>query len=65
MNSTVLADKIDTTLLKDTYDLSVDSVRDLNQALHSKEVVAEISHWTVKKPPGLHNIAVQDQRFKQ
>ena len=58
MNSTVLADKIDQTLLKDTYDLNVDSVRDLNQALHTKQVVEEVAHWTVKNPAGLHNIAV-------
>ena len=55
MNSTVLADKIE---LKDTYDLSVDSIRELNQALHTPELVAAIPAWTVQNPAGQHNIAV-------
>ncbi|MHA3059742.1 GltB/FmdC/FwdC-like GXGXG domain-containing protein [Acinetobacter sp. ANC 4636] len=55
MNSTVLADKIE---LKDTFDLSVDSIRELNQALHTPELVAAIPAWTVQNPAGQHNIAV-------
>lgn len=58
MNSTVLAEKIEKPELKDTYDLSLDTIRELNQALHTPEAVTQISHWTVKNPAGLHNIAV-------
>ncbi|MBJ9984695.1 protein glxC [Acinetobacter sp. S40] len=43
---------------KNTYDLNHDSIRELNQALHNSEVVAEIKNWTVKNPGGQHNIAV-------
>ncbi|GLG83283.1 protein glxC [Acinetobacter calcoaceticus] len=43
---------------KDTYDLSCDSIRELNQALHNPETVTEIQNWTVKNPGGQHNIAV-------
>ena len=57
MNSAV-AEQLNAVELKDQYDLSVDSIRELNQALHDAEAVASISEWTVKNPAGQHNIAV-------
>ena len=45
-------------IIKDTYDLSRDSIRELNQALHNPNMVAEVQDWTVKNPGGQHNIAV-------
>lgn len=47
MNSAV-AEQLNKVELKSTYDLSVDAIRDLNQALHTPEVVAEVTEWTVK-----------------
>ncbi len=58
MNSTVLAEKMTSTTFKDTYDLSVDTIRELNQALHTAEIVEEVTSWNVKNPAGQHNIAV-------
>lgn len=58
MNSTVLAEKLTSVELKNTYDLTVDSIRDLNQALHTRDLVKSIQTWTVKNPAGQHNIAV-------
>ncbi|OAL86755.1 GltB/FmdC/FwdC-like GXGXG domain-containing protein [Acinetobacter terrae] len=58
MNSTVLAEKLTAVELKSTYDLKVDSIRDLNQALHNSDLVEAIEQWTVKNPAGQHNIAV-------
>ena len=57
MNSAV-AEQLNKVELKSTSDLSVDAIRELNQALHTPEVVAEVTEWTVKNPAGQHNIAV-------
>lgn len=57
MNSAV-AEQLNAVEFKDHYDLSVDTIRELNQALHDAEVVAEIQQWTVSNPAGQHNIAV-------
>ena len=56
--NTAFAEKISTSILKDEFDLSVDSIRDLNQALHSKELTDSIVDWKVSNPGGQHNIAV-------
>lgn len=57
MNSAV-AEQLNAVELKDHYDLSKDTIRELNQALHDAEVVAEVKTWTVSNPAGQHNIAV-------
>ena len=57
MNSAV-AEQLDAVEFKDHYDLSVDTIRDLNQALHHPEAVAQINQWRVSNPAGQHNIAV-------
>lgn len=56
--NTALAEKISTSILKDEFDLSIDSIRDLNQALHTAELTESIVDWTVTNPGGQHNIAV-------
>lgn len=56
--NTAFAEKISAPVLKSQYDLSVDSIRDLNQALHTVELTQSITAWTVSNPAGQHNIAV-------
>ncbi len=41
-----------------TIDLSVTSVRELNQALHDQQALRELRQWAVTHPKGAHNIAV-------
>lgn len=53
-----VAEKLNAVEIKSQYDLNVDTIRDLNQALHDPAVVAEIKEWKVKHPAGQHNIAV-------
>lgn len=57
MNSAV-AEQVNSVEIKDTFDLQIDSVRQLNQALHTAEAVSSIQKWTVSNPAGQHNIAV-------
>lgn len=40
-----------------TYDLSSDSLRELNQALHDADITASEREWRVANPNGTHNIA--------
>lgn len=48
-----------------TVDLAVQSVRDLNQALHNQHDKLTISEWEVLNPKGQHNLAVGiDQKLK-
>ena len=41
-----------------TIDLSVTSVRELNQVLHDPQALRERRQWTITHPKGAHNIAV-------
>ncbi|GAB4302006.1 MAG: protein glxC [Methylophaga sp.] len=48
-----------------TVDLAVQSVRDLNQALHDQQKELTIPEWEVLNPKGQHNLAVGvDQKLK-
>lgn len=40
------------------FDLAVDSVRNLNLALHATNGTGQTSSWQVRNPRGLHNLAV-------
>ncbi|KAA8732101.1 protein glxC [Acinetobacter qingfengensis] len=44
--------------LKQHYDLATDSIRELNQALHTPDLAAQLPHCTISNPDGQHNIAV-------
>ncbi len=57
MNSAV-AEQLNAVEIKSQYDLKIDTIRELNQALHDPEIVTEVSEWKVKNPAGQHNIAV-------
>ena len=41
-----------------TIDLSLATVRDLNQALHDQAIKVEAREWVVSHPNGAHNLAV-------
>ena len=56
--NTAVVQQLDTLALKDHYDLSHETIRELNQALHDSEIVAAVQNWTVSNPAGQHNIAV-------
>ncbi|MFU8926117.1 protein glxC [Acinetobacter puyangensis] len=58
MSATALAEELVLSAEKSTYDLSKDSIRELNQALHTAEIVEQVKQWTVSNPDGQHNIAV-------
>ncbi len=58
MSATALAEELVLTTEKSIYDLSQDSIRELNQALHNTEIVESVKAWTVTHPDGQHNIAV-------
>ncbi|WOE32442.1 MULTISPECIES: protein glxC [unclassified Acinetobacter] len=53
-----LAEKISTACLKEHYDLALDDVRELNQALHDPQLTSNIQDWVITHPAGQHNIAV-------
>ena len=48
-----------------SFDLTKQSVRDLNQALHDQKAQLTASHWEVLHPEGHHNLAVGvDQKLQ-
>lgn len=56
--SIAFTEQVTATLFKDHYDLNVDTIRELNQALHNPDLTSSIEQWTVSHPAGQHNIAV-------